>query len=410
MRKIAFLFPGQGAQHIGMGRELNDQFATARHTFEEADDILGYDFKKNCFEGSITKLSKLENMLPAILTVSVAAFRVYMQEVGIAPDFLAGHSLGEYSALTCSGALEFCDALKIVQKRSSLASEVARSCNGSMTIVDGIHVETVEEECKKVSCAGRNVAVSCFNSLTQAAISGDSDGVLEVEDRLCEKGAIITPLLTSPPFHCALMELAAVELKKEIQKYTFHEFKWPVISNIHAKPYESTGPVWENLVNQISHPVKWKDTMEYMRREGATFAIEFGPQSILSNLNKDYLKGLRTFSFTKQTDKVALMKLLRINGKVYLSNIIDQCLLIAVGSENLNKNNEEYMEGVIKPYHRIKRIREQIDKDFCEADDEQIEQAISELKLILLTKKVPVKEQLEYLEEIHRIIPEKICL
>ncbi|MCX7920659.1 MAG: ACP S-malonyltransferase [Clostridia bacterium] len=392
MRKVAFIFPGQGSQHLGMGKGLYDGFDIARQTFEEANDALGYDLKKICFEGSLVELNKLENMLPAILTVSTAAFRVYMREIGVHPSFLAGHSLGEYSALVCSGALNFSDAIRITRKRSLLAVEVAEAVNGSMTIVDGIEPEIISEICQKVSSEDDIAAVSCFNSQEQAVISGHSNAMEKVEDLLFEKNAQVTPLFMSPPFHCKLMEAVAEELRKEIMKYSLNTPKWPVLSNVTALPYEGKEAIVDNLVKQIVHPVQWQRCMRFMRQNGASFVVELGPQSILSNLIKNSVKGMRSFAFAQQDDREALLKLFQVKGQLHIPNIIDRCMVIAVGTENRNWDAGEYQKGVVDSYKALQNIQKQLEQNGEAPAVEQMKEAIGLLEVILKTKKAPQEE------------------
>ena len=237
MSKIALLFPGQGSHFVGMGQDIYNEYAVAKAVFEEANDVLGFDIKKICFSGNLLELNSMENMFPGLYIVCVALFKVYMQEIGVAPQYSAGHSLGEYAALTCSGALNFADALRVIYRRGVLAQAVADEGEGAMTIIEGIDINTAETECKKVSSSGQYVAISCYNSPDQIAISGYQDAVMQVEDRLMEKGAKISPILTAPPIHSLLMKEVAEQLEVELKKCKFNELKWPVIANVDAQPY-----------------------------------------------------------------------------------------------------------------------------------------------------------------------------
>lgn len=312
MNRIALLFPGQGSHFVGMGRDLYQEYEVARQVFEEANDVLGYDIAKICFEGNLLQLNSLENMFPGLVVVCVALFKVYMQEIGVAPQYSAGHSLGEYAALTCSGALKFADALKLIYKRGVLAQEIADEGEGSMTIVTGTDVNTVESECKKANSSGQFVAVSCYNSPGEFAISGHQDAVVQVEDRLIELGAQISPILTAPPMHCPLMQSVADQLATEFSKYACQDLQWPVISNVDAMPYTDSGSILPKLKLQLTHPVQWTATINYLKNQGVATFIEIGPQSVLTNLLKTYEKNITAVSFGNKDDRQSIAKLLSI--------------------------------------------------------------------------------------------------
>ena len=306
MEKIALLFPGQGSQYIGMGESFFKKYDVARQTFEEANEILGFDLANLCFNGSISELGQFENLSPALLVASVAYFRVYMQEFGITPQFCAGHSLGEYAALTCSGAIKFADAVRITRVRGLLLGEVVKMGESGMTIIDGLAPEVIEAECQKTSASEGMVAISCYNSPEQAAISGHNKAVNSVEDRCVEMGAQITPLFASPPIHSPVLKDTAAELGKELQKYTYLPFQWPVISNVTAKPYEDPSNVVSLLTDQLIRPVQWVNALKYLKENGVKLFIEMGPQNILTNLVSVNLTEVETVCFDRKLERLAL--------------------------------------------------------------------------------------------------------
>lgn len=309
MNKVALLFPGQGSHFVGMGRDLYNEYEVAKRVFEEANDVLGYDIAKICFEGNLLKLNSLENMFPGLVVVCVALFKVYMQEIGIIPQFSAGHSLGEYAALTCSGALEFADTLKLIHKRGLLAQEAADSGEGSMTIITCTDTNTVESECKKVSRPGQIAAVSCYNSPSEFAVSGHQDAVTQVEDNLIELGAQISPILTAPPMHNPLMQPVAEQFEIELKKYPHHELKWPVIANVDALPYSGAANIFDKLRLQLTRPVQWTNTINYLKNQGITTFIEIGPQSVLTNQLKTYVNNITALSCGNKENRQSLAKL-----------------------------------------------------------------------------------------------------
>ncbi len=398
MGKIAVLFQGQGAQYIGMGKSLYDEYAIARQTFEEANEILGFDLRKICFEGSVGELNKLENALLANLTVSVANFRVYMQEVGIKPDFAAGHSLGEYSALTCCGAINFADSLKIVQFRGRLAQETVNRDIGGMTIVNNMETNRVEQICKQVSKEGQVVTVSCYNTKDQTAISGHKEAVMNAEGMFLDMGAQVTPLIMSAPFHSSLLQEESEKLGKELLRYHCNDLKWPIISNVTALPYKGKETIIENLKLHLKSPVRWWDTMNYLQEKGVTIYIEMGPQSVLKNFVKVEIGKSTAFTYGLKKDREELVSLLQKQfqtGKVDMEQmtVITKCLAMAVSTKNCNFNEKEYQKGVIEPYEELERIQQCLEKDQEKPSIQQMQEALKILAIILNTKKVPLQEQ-----------------
>ncbi len=402
MHKIAFLFPGQGSQHVGMAKTLYDSFAIAKHTFEEANDILGFDLSSLCFQGSISELSRHQNMQPALLAAGVASYRVYMKETGITPQFCAGHSLGEYAALTCAGVLKFSDALMIMRKRALLAQEVADGSNGAMTILDGVDRNTVEEECRKVSSGGLNVSVSCYNSPVQFAISGHMEAVQLVEDRIIEFGGQITPLLDSPPFHSSLMQPAVDRYKLELEKYSYHYIRYPVISNVTGRPLSTPEDVAQMLALQLTQPVQWQATMEYMRKKGVTLMVELGPKNVLSSLAKANIADMDAFSYGQKEDKSALQEFISSDLQMtrMMPNVITKCLAVSVSTPNNNPDDSEYQEGVILPLKKIQEIQDRLERESKQPTIENMREALDMLRVILNAKKLSAEEQADWYNQI----------
>ncbi len=310
MIKIALLFPGQGSHFVGMGQDIYNDYAVAKAVFEEANDVLGFDIKKICFSGNLLELNSMENMFPGLYIVCIALFKVYMQEIGVEPQFSAGHSLGEFAALTSSGALSFADALRVIHRRGILAQALADKGEGSMTIIEGIDVNTAEIECKKVNDSGQYVAISCYNAPDQIAVSGYQDAVMQVEDRLMEKGAKISPILTAPPIHSLLMKEVAEQLEVELKKCKLNDLKWPVIANVDAKPYGDQASILSKLKLQLTNPVQWLGTIRYMEQQGVTTFIEIGPQAVLASLLKTFIKNGTTISCNSKENRQNIAQML----------------------------------------------------------------------------------------------------
>lgn len=405
MEKMAFLFPGQGSHFVGMSKGLYDQYTIVKQTFEEANDVLGYDLAKLCFEGSLAELSKAKNAQPAILVSSVASFRVYMQEIGIVPQFLAGHSLGEYAAFTCAGAIRFADAVKLLHERGKLTDEVAASDVGAMSIIDGVERKLVVDECKAMELEGRQVWVSCYNTPNQTAISGESDAVMELEDRLANHGGLATPLLASAPFHCSFMQPMADQLLDKLSGLEYGFFKYPVITNRNAEPMAHSEKVAQNLALHITSPVQWERTMQYFKHKGVTLTVEMGPKNVLTNMVKANVDGIEALCYGTKEDRKKIEQILAAYPglRKHIPTIITRSLAVAVATLNQNWDNEEYQEKVVKSYRKIQEIQDRLEETGEKPTLEQMRTALELLKIILDTKKVSVEEQTRWL---HQIIDE----
>jgi [acyl-carrier-protein] S-malonyltransferase len=284
MAKWAFLFPGQGSQYVGMGKDLKQNFKVAADVFAEADEALHEDLSKLCFEGPEDDLKLTRNTQPAILTVSIAALRVLQQETGLVPAMTAGHSLGEYSALVASGALLFVDAVAIVRKRGTFMQEAVPVGVGGMAAVLGMETAELEQICKE-SAEGQSVAPANYNCPGQIVISGHMEAVKRAAAKAEAAGAKkVVMLPVSAPFHSTLMKPAAEKLAKALEPITVQDLKIPVLSNVEADFYPSKNDIKRLLTEQVDHPVRWIEEMEKMVREGVDKCVEIGPGKVLNGL------------------------------------------------------------------------------------------------------------------------------
>lgn len=287
---IAFIFPGQGSQYAGMGKDLADNFAVARHLFEEANDALGFDLAALCFNGPEEELKLTANTQPAILAASVAALRVLEAETGLAPACAAGHSLGEYSALVCAGGLSFADAVRTVRQRGTFMQEAVPVGTGSMAAILGLDRFSLDAVCRDAA-QGQVVAPANFNSDGQVVIAGHAEAVARAIELAREKGAKrAMPLPVSAPFHCRLMIPAGERLAEVLAGITVHELNLPVVTNVEAAPNQDAGRVRELLVRQVSAPVRWEETIACMVKLGVSRYIEIGPGKVLAGLVKRMAK------------------------------------------------------------------------------------------------------------------------
>jgi [acyl-carrier-protein] S-malonyltransferase len=281
--KIAFVFPGQGAQYAGMGRDLSEKFAAARSVFDEADAALNFPISRLCFEGPEEDLKLTENTQPAIVATSVAAFRV-LEEKGLKPDFVAGHSLGEYSALVAAGALKLGEAAALVRRRGRYMQEAVPVGLGAMAALLGLELPRVESVCEQAA-QGQIVSPANLNSPGQITIAGNREAVERAASLAKEAGAKRAILLqVSAPFHCALMMPAEERLKADLDKTSFSDLRVPLVTNVDAKSIRSGDEARDALQRQVSRPVRWQETIQRLLDEGVRTFVEVGPGKVLLGL------------------------------------------------------------------------------------------------------------------------------
>jgi [acyl-carrier-protein] S-malonyltransferase len=285
MKPIAFIFPGQGSQYVGMGKELFKNFSVAKKVFEEADDALHLSISTLCFKGPEEALKLTENTQPAVLTTSIAAFKVLQEEKGITPQFTAGHSLGEYSALVVSGALTFSEAVKMVRLRGKFMQEAVPVGEGAMAAVLGMEREQVEKLCEEISY-GEVLTPANFNCPGQIVIAGHSKAVERAIERIKQEGKKAVLLPVSAPFHSPLMKPAGERLEKALEEISVSDLKVPVVTNVEAEVNTSKDRVKGLLVAQVSSPVRWEESMRKMIEKGIEHLFEIGPGKVLSGLMK----------------------------------------------------------------------------------------------------------------------------
>ncbi|NVN99182.1 MAG: ACP S-malonyltransferase [Geobacteraceae bacterium] len=294
MSKKAFIFPGQGSQYAGMGKDLTENFKIARDVFAEADDALGFKLSQLCYNGPEEDLKLTMNTQPAILATSIAVLRVLQSESDLTPDFLAGHSLGEFSALVASGALTLADALRTVRSRGRFMQEAVPVGLGAMAAILSVEEDILIDICREAA-QGEIVAPANFNSPGQIVIAGHATAVnraMEIAKARGFRKAMLLPV--SAPFHSALMVPAGERLSEVLQQIEIAAMNAPVISNVEAKANQDPGRVRELLVAQVSAPVKWDSSVREMVSLGVTSFLEIGPGKVLSGLVKRIDKEVST--------------------------------------------------------------------------------------------------------------------
>jgi [acyl-carrier-protein] S-malonyltransferase len=293
MPKTAYIFPGQGSQSVGMGKDLFDNFPAAREVFAEADEALGFSLSKMCFDGTTEDLALTANTQPAILTCSIAAFRAMESEGFAQPDFVAGHSLGEYSALVAANAISFKDAAQTVRRRGTYMQEAVPVGVGAMAAILGSDLETIESVCAEVA-NGQICSPANINSPNQIVIAGNAEAI----DRACallkERGAKrAIKLNVSAPFHCALMMPAQQKLNADLLKLEYNELRFPIVENVSGELNTSGARVGEALTQQVSNPVRWLQSVEHLVKLGVETFIEVGAGKVLSGLTKQINRDVR---------------------------------------------------------------------------------------------------------------------
>jgi len=296
MSKRAFIFPGQGSQYAGMGKDLADNFKTAAEAFAEADDALGFKLSELCFNGPEEELKLTMNTQPAILAVSIAAYRVVVSETGLAPDYLAGHSLGEFSALVASGAMKFTDALKTVRLRGKFMQEAVPVGVGAMAAILSVEADVLAEICREAE-QGETVSPANFNSPGQIVIAGHATAVNRAIDIAKGRGfrkAMLLPV--SAPFHSALMTPAGERLREVLASIEIGDMSVPVVTNVEASANQDRSRVRDLLVTQVSAPVRWDESVRYMVSVGVSSFVEIGPGKVLSGLVRRIDKEVQTMN------------------------------------------------------------------------------------------------------------------
>jgi [acyl-carrier-protein] S-malonyltransferase len=308
---IAFIFPGQGAQKVGMGKALADAHPICQQTFQEADAALGEPLSRIIFEGPEDQLTLTENTQPAILTVSIAAYRL-LESRGIKPAFVAGHSLGEYSANVAAGTFSFADALRLVRRRGRFMQEAVPVGEGAMAAIIGLEADAVAQACAEAA-NGQVVVPANLNGGGQVVIAGARDAVARASEKAKTMGARRSiPLPVSAPFHCALMQPAQDRLAPELRAVAAHDPRVPVIANVDAEPKRDRAAAVDALVRQVSAPVRWEAVVQRLASEGVTTYVEVGPGTALSGMVKRIHREAAVLNIDKPDDLTAIESRLHV--------------------------------------------------------------------------------------------------
>ncbi|MBP1175785.1 ACP S-malonyltransferase [Paenibacillus sp. OT2-17] len=299
MGKTAFIFPGQGSQAVGMAKDAYEAVPAATEVFRQADERLGFALSTLIFEGPDTALKQTSNTQPALLTASIALYEAFKEKMGIHPDYVAGHSLGEYSALVASGVLAFEDAVEIVRTRGEFMEQAIPDGQGGMAAVLGADREALAALCRDITESGQLVELANINCPGQIVVSGTKEGVAAVAERVKEAGGKrAISLEVSGPFHSSLMKEAATKLSGKLEAVIFSKAQVPVVANVTAKPVREGSEVRQLLVDQVYSPVLWEDSVAWLLEQGVDTFVEFGPGSVLTGLVKKIDKTVKLYNIS----------------------------------------------------------------------------------------------------------------
>lgn len=391
MKNIALIFPGYGAQFPGMCKSLCTQYRLASDTLDEASDIMKIDMKRLCFDENMMTLSRYDYAHLAIVVTSMALFRVYMEEIGIKPQFLAGHSLGQYAALACAKAYRFQDILEIIKYRGELLLDAVGS-KESMMIVNNCHIEQLEELCYQQQLGGQQVAISNYNGKQQVALSGPTSVLKEMAKMILREKMQPNLLLNSVPIHSQWMLSQATKLRYKLSQYTVQDYKYKVICNTSGNTFLDKENLQDSLFHHMIKPVKWILTMDCFQKNNIDTIIEMGGQNILRNLARQEVPHIESYSFGQLEDRKHLLdqKAYRDNPKKkdgLFYKIIGDCLTEIICTKNNNNDERLYQEGVIKPYEDLEEMLQSFEDKKDELKITQVYKALDLLTSILIAKK-----------------------
>ena len=375
------VFPGQGAQYTGMLGRLSGDYDKAEYFVKTASEISGLDLSELCERAGEDELTLTHNAQPALLLSEYIAYRRLTENYELSPVFFAGHSLGEISALTCCGAIDFKDAVNLVTLRGRF---MAKAQGGAMAAVQGVSPEQILESCE----ADGRVVISNYNSPTQIIISGLEEGIEEVLSSLEKLGARTTRLKVSGAFHSPYMKPAQEQLSPVLDEMNFNYFSAPVISNWDARPYCSPELTADRLKKQLVSSVRWTDTVQYAVRMGVNTVIEIGPGTVLKNLILRNEPKLEVYSVDDAHDLERLQSVLpprKVKGCDY-ARIVRRSMGIAVCIKNENDREADYQKGVIEPYRRLQKMKSDMEEGRMEPSPAAARAAVEELKTIITTK------------------------
>jgi len=394
MQKIVVMFPGQASQFVGMGKPLFESHESVRRRFSEASEVLGFDLAELCFNGPPAKLTRTENAQPALLALSVAMFELAQKE-GLQPSFLAGHSLGEISALAAAGVLKFSDAVKLARIRGEAMAACTTGIKTGMSAVAKIGVAKVEPVIAQIQAEGHTVQIANYNTPMQTVLSGSAEGLKVAEERLTAIGAKVITLNVSGPFHSQYMSGAKEAMIAALEPLTLGEMLIPVMNGLEGRLYTKADNIKSVLVDQLTGPVRWTTVLNRLSEEGIDIWLEMGPKNVLKKLALDTLKDAKVYAYGEEADQEAYKAHMEaiIQEKKKMPNLLGLCLGAAVCTRNTNWDEAAYQKDVVEPYKEIQSLYELVEKEGRVPKDEEMSMALALLRKIFNTKGTSADEQ-----------------
>jgi len=399
--QLMFLFPGVGAQYSGMGKTFYEHFRVVRDIFAEASDILHCDMSRLCFSPEeASELDRLANSQTALLCVSVATYKVLVKETGLEQAVYLGYSLGEYSALCCAGTLSLSDALQLVRERGAIVAEGIASLEGSMAWAVNLKTELAEQICEQLRREGEQIFLSAYDSPVKTSLSGTLPALRKVGEKVVEAGGILIPIKMSGPFHCPLMYSVAERFRPVLQHSRYQIPDFPVISNVTARPYETSEEVLQNLMLHLTHPIQWRRSLEFAFQQGVTTSVEVGPKNILTYILKENSRNTRSsFSDTLQSLTSFKEEVVALRNDYF--KFVAKCLSVLAGTRNNNDDLQEYEEKVVTVFKYLKSIvqNDMRLEDFL-PDAKAYQRIMDMLSSALRVKKLPEEEITAHLNKL----------
>lgn len=393
MNQYVFVFPGQGSQYVGMGKWLFEKYPYFEEKFEEAGRILGVDLINILKNGPKEELVKTEITQPMLFVYEYAAYQILKKEYDIEPVCMAGHSIGEISALACAGVIDFADGVKIVRKRGELMSQAAEGEPSSMLAVEGVSCDVIEKICQETG----SVIIANYNSSKQYVLSGGVEPLSKVKEKLaaCNASKLVN-LKVSAAFHSPYMSKAAEQFGEYLSQYTFHKAEYDVIANANGKPYEDFSDIAHVLSKHIVSSVRWTDIMSYCQEKGCNKVIELGPKHVLSGLFHTDCEELLACTIDEEEKFNNFIQKEKEERQEYIIS----CMSTIVCTKNSNWDNEQYETGVVQPYKRIEKMVDDVENNEIFPTLDMLRSAYDDLHTALVNKKVENEEVDELLKTI----------
>lgn len=379
---LALIFSGGGSQYIGMGKFFYDQYPEFRSVMDEASDVLHSDIKKVCFEGDLETLSNMNNSQVAIFTISVAMYRVLQSVHNFQIQAMAGHSLGEYSALTSAGVFDLGDGLSLVQKRGELLHEVGVKKDGAMMAVNGLTPQEGEQIVEVLRATGLSVFISNFNSPKQFVLSGDTSSIVEAEKNILLAGGSTQILPIPTCSHCSLMEDAKSQFSDTMKEVKFGKMNTPVYANISGKAYATEEEVQQSLLKHLVQPVLWEQTIKSMITDGTRMMLEIGPQSVLKSINHFIDDSIPTLAFDNASDRFLMDTYFEKKDLMELSDHLDRVITASVCQPNFAPSDKAAIKEISRCVNDLIELKEQLNQT-AEVKSEVINRSRNHLIKIL---------------------------